>query len=118
MRKNKEKRLFERIPMPDVQGTVELSETVKPITVVNASEEGVCISGVWIEEGSVVRLAIASHQDIENFSLYCKVAWASGENEHEKRAGLSFLNTNRILFKQDLVSFGKLLQLVQSQLNP
>jgi c-di-GMP-binding flagellar brake protein YcgR len=68
--------------------------------------------------GSVVRLAIDELQDIGNISLYCKVVWASGETEREKFLGLSFLNTNKILFKKDLVSFGRLLELVQSQLTP
>jgi hypothetical protein len=118
MHTKKEKRLHERIPIPDLKGSVEIREKVKPVTVVNASTEGVCISGANVPVGSVVRLAIDELQDIGNISLYCKVVWASGEAEREKFLGLSFLNTNKILFKKDLVSFGRLLELVQSQLTP
>ena len=118
MHTKKEKRLHERIPIPDLKGSVEIREKVKPVTVVNASTEGVCISGAHVPVGSVVRLAIDELQDIGNISLYCKVVWASGETEREKFLGLSFLNTNKILFKKDLVSFGRLLELVQSQLTP
>ena len=118
MHTKKEKRLHERIPIPDLKGSVEIREKVKPVTVVNASTEGVCISGVHVPVGSVVRLAIDELQDIGNISLYCKVVWASGEAEREKFLGLSFLNTNKILFKKDLVSFGRLLELVKSQLTP
>ena len=118
MHTKKEKRLHERIPIPDLKGSVEIREKVKPVTVVNASTEGVCISGAHVPVGSVVRLAIDELQDIGNISLYCKVVWASGEAEREKFLGLSFLNTNKILFKKDLVSFGRLLELVQSRLTP
>ena len=118
MHTKKEKRLHERIPIPDLKGSVEIREKVKPVTVVNASTEGVCISGAHVPVGSVVRLAIDELQDIGNISLYCKVVWASGEAEREKFLGLSFLNTNKILFKKDLVSFGRLLELVKSQLTP
>ena len=117
MHTKKEKRLHERIPLPDVRGTVEISESMKPVTVVNASIEGVCVAGVHVEIGSVVRLEIDSLQDEENISLYCKVAWATDETQ-EKLSGLSFLNTNKILFKKDLVSYNKMLSLVQAQLNP
>jgi hypothetical protein len=109
MHTKKEKRLHERVPLPEVRGMVEISETIKPITVVNASSEGVCIAGIHVEVGSVVRLEIESPQDMDNISLYCKVAWATDKEEHEKLSGLSFLNTNKILFKKDLVSYNKLL---------
>jgi hypothetical protein len=109
MHTKKEKRLHERIPLPETRGVVEISETVKPITIINASSEGVCIAGVQVEVGSVVRLEIESPQDMDNISLYCKVAWATDKNGHEKLSGLSFLNTNKILFKKDLVSYNKLL---------
>lgn len=96
---------------------IEISETIKPITVINASTEGVCISGVQVEVGSVVRLEIESSQDMDNISLYCKVAWATDKNGHEKLSGLSFLNTNKILFKKDLVSYNKLLEQAVGLLN-
>jgi hypothetical protein len=57
--------------------------------------------------GSVVRLAIDDLHDIGDISLYCKVVWAV---EKEKCSGLSFLNTNRVLFKKDLLSFNRLLE--------
>jgi hypothetical protein len=117
MHTKKEKRLYERIPLPDVRGTVEISETMKAVTVVNASTEGVCIAGVLVEVGSVVRLEIDLPQDEGNISLYCKVAWATEEDEQEKLSGLSFLNTNKILFKKDLITYNKLLSFVQDQLN-
>lgn len=118
MHSKKEKRIYERIPFPEVKGSVEISENVKPITVVNASAEGVCISGVNIPVGSVVRLAIDDLHDIGEISLYCKVVWASEETKKEKLSGLFFLNTNKVLFKKDLVSFNKLLEVVQAQLQP
>jgi hypothetical protein len=117
MHTRKEKRLHDRIPLPEVKGSVEIRETIKPVTVVNASTEGVCISGVHLAVGSVIRLAIDPLQDIGNISLYCKVVWASGKNKPEKFSGLCFLNTNKILFKQDLVSYGSLLEFAQSQLS-
>jgi hypothetical protein len=118
MHTKKEKRLHERIPLPDVRGTVEISESLKPVTVVNASTEGVCIAGVLVEVGSVVRLEInLPLQDDANISLYCKVAWTTDGNDQEKLSGLSFLNTNKILFKKDLISYNKLLSVVQDQLN-
>jgi hypothetical protein len=116
MHTKKEKRLHERISLPDVQGSIEVSETMKPVTVVNASIEGVCIAGVEIDVGSVVRLEIGSHQDVGNISLYCKVVWTT-DDEQKKFSGLSFLNTNKILFKKDLISYNRLLDLVQAQLN-
>jgi len=118
MYNKKEKRVCERIPFPEVRGTVEISENLKPVTVVNASADGVCISGVHIPVGSVVRLAIDDLHDIGEISLYCKVVWASGESKKEKFSGLSFLNTNKVLFKKDLISFNKLLEVVQAQSQP
>ena len=117
MQTKKEKRLHERIPFPDVKGSVELSEAVKPVTVVNASLEGVCISGVHIPVGSVVRLAINDLHDVGDISLYCKVVWATQGTKKGKFSGLSFLHTNKVLFKKDLVSFNRLLEVVQAQLH-
>jgi len=118
MHSKKEKRLHERIRFPELKGSIEISETIKPITVINASAEGVCVTGVHIPVGSVVRLAIDDLHDVGDISLYCKVVWASKETEKEKFSGLSFLNTNKVLFKRDLVSFNKLLELMQDQDQP
>jgi hypothetical protein len=104
----KEKRIFERIPLTNLSGSVELMETVKPITILNASEEGVCISGADFPVGSVVRLEVDFSEDAPNISLYCKVVWASKKRSAEKQSGLLFLNTNKILFRKDLVSFAKM----------
>ena len=111
MHSKKEKRIHERVPFPEVKGSIEISETVKTITVVNASVEGVCISGAHIPVGSVVRLAIDDLHDIGDISLYCKVVWAT---EKEKCSGLSFLNTNKVLFKKDLQSFNRLLEMIHA----
>ncbi len=115
MHSKKEKRIHERIPLPEVKGSIEVSESVKPVTLVNASSEGMCVSGVSVPVGSVVKLAIEDHQGIGEISLYCKVAWAS-EKKRDKLSGLSLLNTNRVLFQKDLVSFGRLIELAQEQL--
>lgn len=115
MKPRKEKRIHERIPFPDVRGSVEISENMKPVTLINACSEGVCISGASIPVGSVVKLAIDDHLGVGDISLYCKVAWASGEKKREKFSGLSLLNTNKVLFKKDLLSFNRLIEMVQSQ---
>lgn len=115
MKSGKEKRVHERIPLPDVRGSVEVSEAMKPITLINASSEGVCIVGASIPVGSVVKLAIDDHLGVGDISLYCKVAWVSEEKKKGKFAGLSLLNTNRVLFKKDLQSFNRLIEMVQAQ---
>ena len=118
MKPRKEKRVHERIPFPEVKGSVEISEDMKPISLINASFEGVCISGASIPVGSVVKLAIDDHLGVGDISLYCKVAWASGEKKKEKLSGLALLNTNKVLFKKDLLSFNRLIEMVQSQARP
>ena len=115
MQSRKEKRVHERIPFPDVRGSVEISEDMKPVTLINASFEGVCISGASVPVGSVVKLAIDDHLGVGDISLYCKVAWASGGKKKEKLSGLSLLNTNKVLFKKDLLSFNRLIEAVQTQ---
>lgn len=116
MHSEKEKRTPERINLPDVNGSVELKDTVKPIAILNASEEGVCIEGADFPVGSVVRLAIDHPEDEPAISLYCKVVWSSKGRDPGKKSGLLFLNTNKILFKQDLLSFNKLIASVKQQL--
>ncbi len=59
----------------------------------------------------MVRLAIDDLHDIGDISLYCKVVWAI---EKEKCSGLSFLNTNKVLFKKDLTSFNRLLEMIHT----
>lgn len=113
----KEKRICERISFSNVNGSVELMETVKPITIINASEEGVCITGADFPVGSVVRLELDSAEDAPNISLYCKVVWATKKRSAEKKSGLLFLNTNKILFRKDLVSFAKMLDSARRQAN-
>ena len=116
MRSEKEKRTQERINLPDVNGSVELKDTVKPIAILNACEEGVCIEGADFPVGSVVRLAIDHHEEEGAISLYCKVVWSSKGKDPGRKYGLLFLNTNKILFKQDLISFNKLIASVKQQL--
>ncbi len=117
MRSEKEKRSLERIDLANVNGSIELKETVKPIAILNACEEGVCIEGAGFPVGSIVRLAINQSEDSRDISLYCKVVWSSSEKDTDKRAGLLFLNTNKILFKQDLISFNRLIASASQRLN-
>lgn len=113
----KEKRTLERIDMPNLSGSVELMEALRSVSIVNASEEGVCICGADFPVGSVVRLAIDPVEGVPNISLYCKVVWASEEKDPEKKLGLLFLNTNKILFRKDLLSFTKLVDSARNQAN-
>lgn len=115
----KEKRSFERINLGNLSGSVELMEIVKSVSVVNASEEGVCVDGADFPVGSVVRLAINSQKEEEpGISLYCKVVWASHEKDPGKKSGLLLLNTNRILFRKDLLSFARLIDSARKQAAP
>ncbi|MDT8272203.1 MAG: PilZ domain-containing protein [Desulfomonilia bacterium] len=115
MQGGKERRISHRVSLPDLSGTVEIKDSVQPITVVNASKEGVCITGVQCPEGSVVKLEIEPVEDIPAISLYCKVAWVSPKREALKKSGLSFLNTNKVLFKEDLTSFSRILESAQAR---
>ncbi len=112
----KEKRLFERINLSNLNGSVELMETMKPISIINASEEGVCIGGADFPVGSVVRLEIDHADDLPNISLYCKVVWTTKKKDPNKKSGLLFLNTNKILFRKDLISFTRLIDSARKQL--
>jgi hypothetical protein len=111
----KEKRAFERIPFENLGGSVELMEIVKPISIINACEEGVCVDGADFPVGSVVRLAIEPQEETPDISLYCKVVWASMRKDPEKKSGLLFLNTNKILFRKDLLSFARLIESTRKQ---
>ncbi len=115
MGNQKEKRIYERIDLPNLSGSVELFEAQKPVTIVNASEEGVCVCGVDFPVGSVVRLEIESALEPANLSLYCKVVWTSRKKDPEKMSGLSFLNTNKVLFRKDLISFAKMVDSARKQ---
>jgi len=110
MVKDKEKRLFERIDLRNLNGSVEIKESTKTINILNVSEEGMCISGAEIPVGTVIRLDIDAPENQQNISLYCKSMWASKSNPPNRKTGLLLLNTNKILFKKDLVSFEKLIE--------
>lgn len=118
MGNEKEKRIYDRISLSNLSGSIELMETVKPITIVNASEEGVCVYGAEFPVGSVVRLEIDPSEEIPNISLYCKVVWASRKKDPEKKTGLLFLNTNKVLFRKDLISFAKMVDTARKQSAP
>jgi len=117
MRSEKEKRTQERIRLYDLIGSVEHQEKTKSITIINASEEGVCIEGADLPVDSVVRLAIGHPEEAPDINLYCKVVWASRNEIPGKQSGLLFLNTNKILFKDDLVSFNKLVDTARNRAN-
>ena len=114
----KEKRAFERIDLGNLSGSVELMDIVKSVSVVNASEEGVCVDGADFPVGSVVRLAINFQEEEPDISLYCKVVWASQEKNPEKKTGLLLLNTNKILFRKDLLCFARLIDSARKQAAP
>ena len=100
----KEKRAFERINLEDLRGSVELMDIVKSVSVVNASEEGVCVGGADFPVGSVVRLAIGSQAEEPDISLYCKVIWASQEEDPRRNQGYSPEHKQDPLPKDSLVS--------------
>jgi hypothetical protein len=111
----KEKRAFERIELDSLRGSVELKETIKTVSIINGCEEGVCVNSADFPVGSVVRLVIGSREDQPGISLYCKVVWVSTKKGREKRSGLLLLNTNKILFRQDLLSFARLIDSARKQ---
>ena len=87
---------------------------MREVTILNASEVGVCISGPSLPVGSVVRLYIEPQKnDLTNISLYCKTVWSREDGPVSKQTGLSLLHTNKILFKQDLESFTSLVDLAR-----
>ncbi|HHO77149.1 MAG TPA: PilZ domain-containing protein [Deltaproteobacteria bacterium] len=117
MHSEKDKRTLERIHLKDMIGSVEHQEKMNSISIINASEDGVCIEGANLELDSVVRLAINQPQDTPGISLYCKVVWVSPDEVPGKKSGLLFLNTNRVLFKNDLISFNRLIDSARKQAN-
>jgi hypothetical protein len=111
----KEKRGHDRITFPEVRGSIEINDRLKPVTIVNASVEGVCIAGEAVESGTVVRLSIEDEFGLGNISLYCKAAWSSEKRRQDKLTGLFLLNTNKVLFANDLSAFGRLIETVRRQ---
>jgi hypothetical protein len=111
----KEKRAFERIALDNLNASVKMMDIVKTVSIINGCEEGVCVNSADFPVGSVVRLIIDSREDQPDISLYCKVVWISKKKEPEKRSGLLLLNTNKILFRQDLLSFARLIDTARKQ---
>ncbi len=108
----KEKRIFERIPVPNVFGLVEAKGVRKDVSIINACSGGMCISGAAVPIGTVVKLHIDQPEFVQGrISLYCKVVWAE-KNNGSSMSGLALLNTNRILFERDLEYYGKMLEAV------
>ncbi|HQP31853.1 MAG TPA: PilZ domain-containing protein [Deltaproteobacteria bacterium] len=105
----KEKRCFERIRVPNICGMVELKGGKKEVSIVNACSGGVCIAGVEMDLGDIVRLFIDHPETVGTISLYCKVVWVESKGDEIGYSGLALLNTNRILFEQELESFGRLI---------
>jgi hypothetical protein len=106
----KEKRIFERIPVPNAFGLVEAKGLRKDVSIINACTGGMCISGAAVPIGTVVRLYIDQPEFTQGkISLYCKVVWAE-KNNGSSMSGLAILNTNRILFERDLEYYGKMLE--------
>lgn len=105
----KEKRCFERIQVPNICGMIELQGGKKEVSIINACSGGVCIAGVEMDLGDIVRLFIDHPETVGTISLYCKVVWVESDTEEIGLSGLALLNTNRILFEQELESFGRLI---------
>ncbi|MCD6570108.1 MAG: PilZ domain-containing protein [Deltaproteobacteria bacterium] len=103
----KEKRTFTRKPLKDARGFVELKEERQEVAIINASKGGVCIAGTKLPVGRVVRLYLDVPKIGLGVPLYCKVVWAASDQPEERGMGLSFLNTNKILFKEEFASFSK-----------
>jgi len=105
----KERRAFVRKPLKDTRCFVELKDQKQEVTINNASKGGVCIARTRLSVGTVVRL----HLDISplglDIPLYCKVVWTASGQPEEKTVGLSFLNTNKILFKEEFTFLSKLI---------
>jgi hypothetical protein len=103
----KERRAFVRKSLKGARCFVELKDQKQEVTINNASKGGVCIARTRLSVGTVVRL----HLDIPplglDIPLYCKVMWTASAQPEEKTMGLSFLNTNKILFKEEFTSLRK-----------
>jgi len=88
---------------------IELKDGKKEVSIVNACSGGVCVAGVEMDLGDIVRLFIDHPETVGTISLYCKVVWVESSAEETGLSGLALLNTNRILFEQELESFGRLI---------
>ncbi len=113
MAREKEKRLLERTSIPELNGKVEVDGNSKDVFVLDATEDGVCIAGAEIPVGDVVLVCFEHPQMSPEISLYAKSVWASNLGK-EKKSGLSFLHTNKVLFKEDLTSFSELVGMARS----
>ncbi|MEA2101067.1 MAG: hypothetical protein U9P80_00630 [Thermodesulfobacteriota bacterium] len=104
---SKEQRRFERIGLSQIDASIDIKGAPKHVNIVNATEDGVCISGPELSSGSVICLNIQKYDTVppEEISLYCRAIWTQAEGNSHRYSGLSFLQTNRILFKKDLNSF-------------
>ncbi len=112
----KEKRLLTRITVPNLNGRLELDGSPKGVYVLDATEDGVCVSGAPIPVGDVVLLCF-EHPEMEiEVALYAKAVWTSN-GARERRSGLSFLHTNKILFKEDLTAFSRLIEVARTSIN-
>jgi len=112
----KEKRLLERITIPHLNGRIELDEGAKGIYVIDATEDGVCVSGAPIPVGDVVLLNFEHPEISDPVALYARAIWSSCDHT-ERKVGLSFLHTNKILFKEDLTTFSRLIEVARTSLN-
>jgi hypothetical protein len=108
----KEQRRFERIGLSQIDASIDIKGAPKHVNIVNATEDGICISGPDLPDGSVVRLNIQKYDTIPSakISLYCRTVWTQAKGNSHRVSGLSFLHTNRILFKKDLTSFIDLIE--------
>jgi len=88
---------------------IELKGGRKEVSIVNACSGGVCVAGVEMDLGAIVRLFIDHPDTTGTISLYCKVVWVENKAAENGLSGLALLNTNRILLEQELESFGRLI---------
>ncbi len=112
----REKRLLTRIVVPDLNGRLELDGNHRGVYVLDATEDGVCVGGTPIPVGDVVLLSFEHPGMDSEIALYAKAVWTSDDNK-EKRSGLSFLHTNKILFKDELLAFSRLIADIRTSLN-
>ncbi len=110
---SKERRTYLRKFLEHVTGTVELRDSKHQVHIINASKGGLGVSGSNLPVGSVVRVQLEVPMERPRISLYCKVVWSMGENSEEKASGLLFLNTNRILFKEDYYQYSEFLDSIK-----
>ena len=110
---SKERRTYLRKFLRHVTGTIELRDSTREVYVVNASKGGLCVAGSNLPVGSVVRVHLEVPMERPRISLYCKVVWSMDEQAEEKASGLVFLNTNRILFKEEYFQYSEFIDSVK-----